>query len=74
MASPDIAPQIVGGFYEVSGVFLGWGIVAGIKNSFTSGRIRRGDFDMNRSRNLLQRHLRQLPLGEQNFIRRSFDE
>ena len=74
MAAPDIAPQVIGGIYEVSDAVLGRGIIAGIKSSFTSGRIRRGDFDMNRSRNLLQQHLRQLPLEDQNFIRQKFDE
>ncbi|KAH9017274.1 hypothetical protein EDB84DRAFT_1522173 [Lactarius hengduanensis] len=74
MASHDISPQVVNGFFEVSSIYLGRGLVAGIKNSFTGGRIRRGDFDMTRSRNLLKQHLRQLPLEDQHFIRQKFDE
>jgi len=74
MASHGPSPQIVNGFFEVSSVFLGRGLVAGIKDSFTGGRIRRGDFAMSRSRNLLQQHLRQLPLDDQNFIRLKYDE
>jgi hypothetical protein len=74
MASPDIAPQVVNSFYEVSSVFLGKGLVASIKSSFTSGRIQHGDFDMKRSRNLLQQYLRVLPLAEQEFIRQKFEE
>jgi hypothetical protein len=74
MASPDIAPQVINSFYEVSSVFLGKGLVASFKSSLTSGRIQHGDFVMSRSRNLLQQYLRVLPLEEQKFIRRKFDE
>ena len=73
MASPDIAPQVVSGFYEVSSVFLGKGLVASIKSSFTSGRIERADFDMNRSRNLLKQHLHVLPRDDQVFVLQKFD-
>jgi hypothetical protein len=74
MASPDIAPQVVNSFYEVSSAFLGQGLVASIKGTFTSGRIKRGDFDMNRSRNLLQQYLHVLPIEDQAFIQDKFDE
>lgn len=73
MASPDLAPQVVNSFYEVSTVFLGKGLVAGIKSSFTSGRIQRGDFDMNRSRNLLKQHLPLLPREDQVFVLEQFE-
>jgi hypothetical protein len=74
MASHDTSPQLVTGIYEVSDVFLGRGLVDSIKDSFPSGRKRRGDFNMNRSRNLLQQHLQKLPLSDQHFIREKFDE
>ena len=74
MASHEMGPQVVNSFYEVSSVFLGKGLVASIKSSFTEGRIQRGDFDMNRSRNLLQQHLRLLPLDDQKYIQEKFDE
>ncbi|KAI9434096.1 hypothetical protein H4582DRAFT_1982485 [Lactarius indigo] len=74
MASHDVSPQVINGYFEVSSVDLGRGLVACIKNSFTGGRIKRGDIDMKRSRNLLKQHLRQLPLEEQHFIRQKFHE
>ena len=74
MASPDTSPEILGGLYEVSDAVLGKGIVASIRNSFPGGRKRRADFNMKRSRNLLQQHLPQLPLEDQHFIREKFDE
>lgn len=74
MASPDTSPQMADNFYEVSNVLLGRGLVQSIKNSFPGGRKRRADFNMKRSRNLLQQHLAQLPLSDQQFIREKLDE
>jgi hypothetical protein len=72
----DLAPEIASGVVvEVSGHVLGRSLIDGLrKNFFPSSQVEQGDHYMDRSRELLQRHLELIQLDEQNTIRDYYDE
>lgn len=76
--SPNIVPSyLLGGTIdvEVTGPLVGRSIFDGLRRKFsTSGQMEKGDYLMDRSRELLRRHLQLIELEEQVAIRKKFDE
>ncbi len=66
--SPDLAPHIINGAYEVADHHVGKSLVDVIRNCFTSGKIRGGDYFLGRSRSLLQQYNPALPSNDRNAI------
>lgn len=67
------AHLVVDGIYEVASHHVGKTLVEIIgDNLFTGGKIRRAEYYMNRSRNLLHQHFAHLPLDDQQTIRDRF--
>ena len=60
---------------EVTGPLIGRSIFDGLLGTFsTSGQMERGNYNMDRSRELLRRHFQLLEAGEHKIIRQQFDE
>ena len=60
---------------EVTGPLVGRSLFNGLRRKFsTSGQIEKGDYFMDRSRELLRRHLQLIRADEQVAIRKQFDE
>lgn len=75
--TPNHAPDFLGGTVdvEVTGPLIGRSIFDGLLGQFsTSGQLEMGDYNMDRSRELLRRHLQLIEVGERVDIRRRFDE
>ncbi|KAI0294562.1 hypothetical protein BC826DRAFT_1104619 [Russula brevipes] len=77
------APQILGGIVggvagatvEVASPLIGRSLVDGIRRSFHTGtQVQHGDYFMDQSRILLQRHLRLINLDARQTIRESYQE
>jgi hypothetical protein len=69
----DLGPEIARGAIKVSGHFLGRSLINGVRKNFlTSGQKQQGDGYMDKSRELLQKHLRLIKLQEQNLIQRHY--
>jgi hypothetical protein len=67
--------EIVGGVIEVTGSPDGRRLISGLWRIFTTSyQVQKGDFLMDRSRGLLQRHLKRMRLEDQNIIRESYKE
>jgi hypothetical protein len=66
--------EIVGGTIEVTGHLDGRSLINGLWRTLsTSNLAQDADNFMDQSRGLLQRHLRLMPLRDQNIIRESLD-
>ena len=64
----------VGGVVEVSGPLIGRSIIDGLRRKFSAhDQIQEGDCLMDRSRELLRRHLQLMEVREQDAIRKKFD-
>ena len=75
--TPNHAPDFLGGTVdvEVTGPLIGRSIFDGLLGNFsTSGQMEEGDYNMDRSRELLRRHLQLMNVDEQDTIRQKFDE
>ena len=71
----DVIEVNVGGVVEVNGSFIGRSIIDGFRSKFSySSQTQEGDYYMDRSRDLLRRHLRLIAVREQNLICQSLDE
>ena len=68
--------EIIGGVIEVTGSPEGKKcLISGLWKVFTTSyQVQKGDFLMDRSRGLLQRHLKRMRLEDQNIIRESYKE
>lgn len=65
----------VGGVVEVTGPLIGWSIIDGLRRKFSaSGQMEEGDYFMDRSRELLRRHLQLIEVNDQDTIRVNMDE
>jgi hypothetical protein len=68
---PEI--EIVGGVIEVTGSPDGRRLIGGLWKIFTTSyQVQKGDFLMDRSRGLLQRHQRRMELVDQTIIRQTY--
>lgn len=68
------AIEIVGGTIEVTGNLDGRSLLGGLWRTFFTGTLlQEGDYFMDRSRALLQRHLKLMQLRDQNLIRQKYD-
>ena len=66
--------EIVGGTIEVTGHLDGRSLISSLwRNLSTSSLAQDGDHFMDRSRGLLQRHLKLIPLQDQKLLRESVD-
>jgi hypothetical protein len=72
----DLAPGIASGvIVEVSGHVLGRSLIDGLRrNIFPSGQVEQGDHYMDRSRELLQKHLKLIQLHEKDTILDYYEE
>lgn len=69
------AIEIVGGTIEVHGHLDGRSLIGGLwRTIFTGSLIQDGDYLMDRSRALLQRHLKLMQFQDQNLIRHNYDK
>jgi hypothetical protein len=67
--------EIAGGVFEVASHVLGRKVINSLRKNFTSnGKMRSGDFYMNQSREILQRHLQIMDLADQSTIRMKLTE
>lgn len=67
--------ETVGGVVDVAGPLIGRNIIDGLRRKFSpSGMVQEGDFLMDRSRDLLGRHLQLMDVRDHKAIRTSFDE
>ena len=65
----------VEGFVDVNTPLVGKSIIDGLWGKFsTSSQLQQGDFLMDRSRNLLRRHLHLIEVNDQDTIRKKIDE
>jgi hypothetical protein len=68
------AIEIVGGTIEVTGHLDGRSLISGLwRTIFTGSLVQDGDYFMDQSRALLQRHLKLMQLEDQNVIRYNYD-
>ncbi|KAH9978289.1 hypothetical protein BJV74DRAFT_142156 [Russula compacta] len=73
--SQNYAPKIVEGAVEVTGHIIGRSLIDGLRKSFTtSSQVEEGDYFMDQSRDLLQKHLQLIQLNEQTIIRHRYVE
>ncbi|KAH8989692.1 hypothetical protein EDB92DRAFT_836390 [Lactarius akahatsu] len=72
--SPDYSPHFINGAYEVAGYHLGKGLVDAIRNSSTGGKLRNGDYFLNRSRPLIQQFYSEIPNEDQNNIHHRYQK
>ena len=69
---PDSSSPIVNGVHDVAGHHARKGLLDIIRDSFTGGKIRSGDYYFSRTRTLIQQHYPGLPLKDQNTIHFEF--
>lgn len=67
--TPDYSSHVINGVYEVASYHVGKSIVDVIRNCFTGGKMRGGDYYLNRSRSLLHQHIASLPRKDLDAIR-----
>jgi hypothetical protein len=73
--SANYGSEIAGGIFEVASHALGRKVINSLRKNFTSnGKMRSGDFYMNQSREMLQRHLQIIDLEDQGNIRLKLTE
>jgi len=74
-APSGVVEVIVGGTIDVSGPLVGRSIIDGLRKKFSpSGQVQEGDDLMDRSRDLLRRHLQLMEVNDQDAIRKKIDE
>jgi len=67
---PNYTPISVEGVVEVNGRFGGWNLIDGLRGFFTTdSQVDEGDYFMDRSRHLLEKHLQLMDLEDQNNLR-----
>ncbi len=66
--SPDYSPPIINGIYEVASHHVGKSLVDVVRDCFTRGKIRRGDYYFGRVHPMIQQHYARLELDDQNTI------
>jgi hypothetical protein len=65
----NYTPVSVEGVIEVNGRFGGWNPIDSLRNFFTvDSQVEEGDYFMDRSRHLLDRHLQLMALQDQNNL------
>jgi len=68
------AIEILGGTIEVTSHLDGRSLIGGLwRNVFTGSLMQDGDYFMDRSRSLLQRHLKLMRVQDQNVVRQTYD-
>ena len=71
----NYGPEIAGGVFEVTSHLVGKSVVDSLRKNFTGdGKMRRGDFYMNQSRELLRRHLEIIRLDDKTAIQEKYAE
>ncbi len=70
--SPDNSPHIINGVHEVASHHVGKGILDIIRDRFTDGKIRSGNYYFSRTRTMIQQHYPGLPLNDQNAVHFEF--
>lgn len=73
----NVPNYLLGGTIDVEVIspLVGRSIFDGLRRKLsTSGQMEKGDYFMDRSRELLRRHLQLIELEEQDTIRQKFDE
>jgi hypothetical protein len=65
---PDYSSHVINGVYEVASHHVGKSLVDVIRNCFTGGKMRTGDYYLNRSRSLLHQHIASLPRKDRDAI------
>jgi hypothetical protein len=74
-APSGVLEVIVGGAIDVSGPLVGRSIIDGLRKRFSpNGQVQEGDDLMDRSRDLLRRHLQLMEINDQDAIRKKIDE
>jgi len=71
---PDSSPPIVSAAYELASYHVGKGLVDVLRNSSTGGKIRTGDYFLNRARPLIQQYYTVLPNEDQDLIHDRFQK
>ena len=69
---PDFSPPIVNGVHEAASHHAGKGLLGILRDSFTGGKIRSGDYYFRRTRMMIKEHYPGLPLKDQNTIHFEF--
>ena len=81
--SPNHPPDLLGGVVEVtiggvvdvSSPLIGRSIIDGLRTKFSTGsQVQEGDYFMDRSRDLLRRHLQLIEVHQQDTIRLRIEE
>lgn len=73
--SKNHASESFGGVIDVDGPLIGRSIIDGLRTKFSaSGQLQRGDYFMDRSRELLRKHLQLMEVREQDIVRKKFEE
>ena len=70
--SPDYSPPFVNGAYNVASDHVGKGLVNVFRKYSTDGKIRKGDYYLNRSRPLMQQFYWVLPNADQDSIQSEY--
>jgi hypothetical protein len=69
---PDLSPPIVNGVHTAASHHARKGLLNIIRDSFTGGKIRSGDYYFSRTRTMIREHYPGLPLRDQNTIHYEF--
>lgn len=73
MAAHNHTPVIVGGYVRVTGHLVGRSLIDGLRGIFTiGGQLEEGDYFMDQSRDLLERHFQLIQLRDQTVIRHRY--
>jgi hypothetical protein len=65
---PDFSSPVVNGVHEVASHHVRKGLLDIIRDSFTGGKIRSGDYYFSRTRTLIKQHYPGLPFQDQTNI------
>ncbi len=69
----NYTPISVEGVFEVNGRFGGWNPIDSLRDIFTvDSQVEQGDYFMDRSRNLLEKHLQLMDLEDQTTVRHRY--
>jgi len=72
--SQSYGPPIVGGVVQVTGELLGRSLIDHLRNRFSPRcQEQRGDFYMDKSRDLLSKHLKIIPSNNKKLINEEYD-
>ena len=69
---PDYTSPIVNGVHEAASHHVRKGLLDIIRDTFTGGKIRSGDYYLSRTRTMIKQHYPGLPLKDQNNIHFEF--